>query len=490
MKVVIAQMEHETNTFSPIATEWKHFGKNGPYLGKDVIAEMSKTMTPIGAFINLSKKNNFEIVTPISGFAYPSGPVTQNTYQKFCQIILDSIDSDCDLLLMDFHGAMVVDNTTDDPEGDLLKKIREKNKNIPIGCSLDLHANVTPNMVKYSDVIVGYSTYPHIDMYETGSKVFNLIIDRIRKKIINNTLYHINIPILAQTLRMDTSTGAMRKLINFAKSYENDKTPSISIFGGFPQADTFYTGMSCIINTYETEKEANILLKKINDYAYSLRDDFLWFDDPLEKTLIKAKSKEASKPILLIDHSDNCASGGTQDTMTVLEKCIEQDLRGIAVGPIRDPETVDKLFKYDIDTESTIRLGGKNDMPLINLKGKPLRLSGKLINKTNGEYTITGPQFTGIKAFMGRTVVFETINAQIVICENLQEPWDIGVFESVGINPKKKKFLLLKSRMYFKPIFQPISDDTFYCKGNGVTSSDWKIFNYKKIRQPIYPLSL
>ena len=58
------------------------------------------------------------------------------------------------------------------------------------------------------------------------------------------------------------------KLINFAKSYENDKTPSISIFGGF-QADTFYTGMSCIINTYGTEKEANILLKKINDYAYS-----------------------------------------------------------------------------------------------------------------------------------------------------------------------------------------------------------------------------
>ena len=288
---------------------------------------------------------------------------------------------------------------------------------------------------------------------------------------------------------MDTSTGAMKKLINFAKSYENDKTPSISIFGGFPQADTFYTGMSCIINTYETEKEANILLKKINDYAYSLRDDFLWFDDPLEKTLLKAKSKEASKPILLIDHSDNCASGGTQDTMTVLEKCIEQDLRGIAVGPIRDPETVDKLFKCDIDTESTIKLGGKNDMPLINLKGKPLLLRGKLINKTNGEYTITGPQFTGIKAFMGRTVVFETINAQIVICENLQEPWDIGVFESVGINPKKKKFILLKSRMYFKPIFQPISDDTFYCKGNGVTSSDWKIFNYKKIRQPIYPLS-
>ena len=56
MKVVIAQMEHETNTFSPIPTEWKHFGKDGPYLGKDVISEMSKTSDSIGAFINLSKK--------------------------------------------------------------------------------------------------------------------------------------------------------------------------------------------------------------------------------------------------------------------------------------------------------------------------------------------------------------------------------------------------------------------------------------------------
>ena len=181
MKVVIAQMEHETNTFSPIATEWKHFGKNGPYLGKDVISEMSKTRLQLEHLLTF-QKNNFEDCYSYFCFAYPSGPVTQNTYQKFCQIILDSIDSDCELLLMDFHGAMVVDNTTDDPEGDLLKKIREKNKNIPIGCSLDLHANVTPNMVKYSDVIVGYSTYPHIDMYETGSKVFNLIIDRIRKK--------------------------------------------------------------------------------------------------------------------------------------------------------------------------------------------------------------------------------------------------------------------------------------------------------------------
>ena len=58
-----------------------------------------------------------------------------------------------------------------------------------------------------------------------------------------------------------------------------------------------------------------------------------------------------------------------------------------------------------------------------------MRLSGKLINKTNGEYTITGPQFTGIKASW-ENGCFETINAQIVICENLQEPWDIGVFES------------------------------------------------------------
>ena len=87
---------------------------------------------------------------------------------------------------------------------------------------------------------------------------------------------------------------------------------------------------------------------------------------------------------------------------------------------------------------------------------------------------------------MGRTVVLDTGAAQIVITERNQEPWDRGIFESVGIDPRSKRFLLLKSRMYFRPVFLPIAKGMVLCDSIGVGSSDWTLFRYEKLRHPIY----
>jgi len=106
----------------------------------------------------------------------------------------------------------------------------------------------------------------------------------------------------------------------------------------------------------------------------------------------------------------------------------------------------------------------------------------------DGEYTITGPQFTGMRCFMGRTVVLDTGTALVVISERNQEPWDRGVFESVGIDPARQRYLLLKSRMYFRPVFLPIAKGMVFCDAPGVSSSDWTEFEYRKLRRPIYPL--
>ena len=127
-------------------------------------------------------------------------------------------------------------------------------------------------------------------------------------------------------------------------------------------------------------------------------------------------------------------------------------------------------------------------MPSINLKGEPLELSGVVRAITDGEYTITGPQLTGVRSHMGRTVVLDTGAAEIVICERAQEPWDLGVFTSVGIDPRRKKYLVLKSRMYFRPVFLPIAKVAIEFDGVGVTSSDWTLFAYRKIRRPIFPI--
>jgi microcystin degradation protein MlrC len=195
-----------------------------------------------------------------------------------------------------------------------------------------------------------------------------------------------------------------------------------------------------------------------------------------------------ARPVLLLDHADNCASGANQDTMYVLREALRQGLTGIAVGPVRDPHAVAKLIEAGVGAKVTLPVGGKMDMPAIGRKGEPLELTGVVRAITDGEYTITGPQFQGMRCYMGRTAVLDTGTAQIVIIERNQEPWDRGVFTSVGIDPTQAKYLLLKSRMYFRPVFLPIAKGLVFCDAPGVGTSDWTSFEYRKLRRPIYPL--
>ena len=487
MKIVIAQMEHETNTFSPVETPWASFGPNGAYIGDGAYAAMKGTRTPIGAFIDLAEAEGAEIVTPVAGFAYPSGPVCGDAYDKFCKLIIDDISLGCDLIMLDLHGAMVVKDRTLDGEGTLLAKIREKAPHTLIGVSLDLHANVTDEMVKYADIIVGYKTYPHIDMYETGQLAGKLLLSAFKGDI--KPVMRVNrIPVLAQTLKMNTSEGAMKDYaLRAAASEKKTNVLAASAFGGFPMADIPQAGMSVVTITNGDFELAKSECEEILKVAWKQKEDFIWKDEPLSEAIEYAKNLKDG-PILLLDHPDNCATGATQDTMTTLKEALAQGLSDIAVGPIRDPEAVDTLIAAGVGSQVTLMVGGKTDMPAINKKGEPLELTGRVKNITDGEYTITGPQFTGVRASMGRTVVFKTDHAEIVITEKLQEPWDLGVFTSVGINPTLKKYLLLKSRMYFRPVFLPIAKHSVYCAGVGVGSSDWTMFNYKNIRRPIYPL--
>ena len=487
MKIVIAQMEHETNTFSPVETSWESFGPDGPYIGVHAYRAMKGTKTPIGAFIDIAEEANADIVTSVAGFAYPSGPVSGLAYDRFCDLIIEDVRQGCDLIMLDLHGAMVVKDRTLDGEGTLLKKIREVAPSTPIAVSLDLHANVTSDMVRNANIIVGYKTYPHIDMYETGVLAGKLLL-RLYRAEIKPVMHWNNIPVLAQTLKMNTSEGAMKSYSD--RAAQSEKKPNVlasSAFGGFPMADMPEAGMSVVMITDDDQELAKTECNAILDVAWKQKESFIWRDEPLEDSISHAKSLKEG-PILLLDHPDNCATGATQDTMTTLREALKQGLSDIAVGPIRDPEAVAQLIAAGIGATITLPIGGKTDMPAINKKGEPLNLTGVIKNITDGDYVIPGPQFTGVKASMGRTVVFDTGDAEIVITEKLQEPWDLGVFTSVGIDPSTKKYLLLKSRMYFRPVFLPIAKHSVYCAGVGVGSSDWTMFNYEKIRRPIYPL--
>ena len=194
--------------------------------------------------------------------------------------------------------------------------------------------------------------------------------------------------------------------------------------------------------------------------------------------------------MILLDHYDISASGGTQDTMTVLGAILDAGLEDVAAFAICDPEAVQELIAAGVGNKVTILLGGKMDMPSIGKVGEPRQVTGTVKLISDGLYRNLGPASTGLLMDMGPTVVLDTGKVEIVIISRQQEPNDKNALLSLGIEPARKKYLMLKSRIHYRAGFSDIAKEVIECAGTGVCTSDYGQLTFENVRRPIYPLDL
>jgi microcystin degradation protein MlrC len=485
MKFLIAMMKHETNTFSPVPTPLSRFGTSGPLWGQAAFDGYRGTRTPMGAYIDIAGSEGAQIITPVAAEALPSGVVPADVYNTICDAICNAVKEGCDAVFLDLHGAMVTE-AADDGEGALLERIRAISPAMPIAVTLDLHANLTERIVRNCTAIVGYKTYPHVDMYEAGNHAGTLVIRTLKGEIQPKMAWG-NRPLLAHTLRMNSSESPMKELIAAALAAEKTECLAATVFGGFPLADIYDAGVSSVVVTDGQYEKANQICNSLLEMAWKKREEFIYKSEPLAESVARA-GVLANGPVLLIDHADNCASGATQDTMAVVAEVIRQGLDDVAVGAICDPDAVEQMIAAGVGSKITISLGGKIDMPAIGRRGEPLTVTGLVKVISDGTFIPNDPTYAGVWNFLGRTAVLDTGAIQFVVISRNHEPWDMGLFRSVGIEPTRKKYLLLKSRIYYRAGFLPIARHIVECAGVGVASSDYTFFRFEKIRRPIYPL--
>ena len=426
-----------------------------------------------------------DIVTPIAGNAAPSGPVEMQAYVTMCDAIVEAVQAGCDVCFLDLHGAMVTE-TTDDGEGTLLARVRRVAPELPVAVSLDLHANLTDDIVDNCTALVGYKTYPHIDMYEAGEHAGRMVVRALNREI-QPVMAWGNRPILAQTLRMGHDDRPMGPLLEMAREEESKGLLAASVFGGFPLADIWHAGLAVVTIADGDRVAAEASRDRLLAAAWEERREFVFRSEALADTIARAKALETG-PVILLDHADNAASGGTQDTVAVLREVLRQGLDDVAMFALCDPRAVEEMARAGVGNTVTLNLGGRVDMPSIAKKGEPIELTGKVRAITDGDFVVTVPMGRGTTTSMGRTAVLDTGAVQIVVISRHTEPFDLGSFRSVGIEPTQKKYLILKSRIHYRAGFRAIAAHEIPCNGVGVTSSDNSLFDFEKVRRPIYPL--
>ncbi|MBC7134742.1 MAG: M81 family metallopeptidase, partial [Oceanibaculum nanhaiense] len=447
MRLVLGMMKHETNTFSPLRTDWARFQAWGAFTGEEARKNFEKTAMPLGAYMKLARERGADFTIPMAAEAMPSGPVERDAYERMAGAICEAVAKGCDGVLLDLHGAMVtVDH--EDGEGELLARIRKIAPDVPIAVTLDLHTNLTQRMVDNCTALIGYKTYPHVDMYEVAEQIGRVVLDSMAGKC-RPVMAWRSLPLLSQTLRQGTDDEPMKSLIAMTRAAEaKPGVLAASVFGGFPMADIRDAGTSVITVADGDAAQAQAVCDEIGEAAWKARESFIYQHEPLEQAVARAKTLTEG-PVLLLDHADNTGSGGTQDVMTVIAEVLRQGLEDVAVAAVWDPAAVQEMARAGVGATVTIRLGGKTDMPSIDLKGEPLEITGKVKTLTDGEWVVHGPMYTGVTVQMGPTAVLDTGKVQIVIVSRHHEPWDTGVFRSVGIEPEHKRYLVLKSRIHY-----------------------------------------
>jgi microcystin degradation protein MlrC len=200
----------------------------------------------------------------------------------------------------------MVSRVSDDGEGTLLERIRSIAPEMPIAVALDLHANITDKMIANCTVIAGYTTYPHVDMYDAGQRAGNILTDTLKGKV-KPTMAYANRPMLPHTLRMGTDDAPMGDLVARAKTIELKDALAVTVFGGFPLADFNDAGLSVVAVTDGNQKLAEDICQNLAQEAWQRRSEFVYKAEPLDESVAHA-GKFTEGPILLIDHADNCAS--------------------------------------------------------------------------------------------------------------------------------------------------------------------------------------
>ncbi len=492
MKVVIALVRHETNTFSPIATQLQSFcrgtRKDGPEYGDAARELCENTNSAAAAYLDLARSLDAEVDFAIVANAVPSGTVTRQAFEHIADTVTEAVGKGCDAVLLDLHGAMVAEGYPD-AEGELLRRVKAvAPAGVPVVVALDFHANFSEELIRNASVITGYRTYPHVDLYETGERGCRTLRRMLAEPLETEILWR-RLPMLTHMLKQTPASEPMKAIMDRAIEAEtNGEVLNASIFGGFPLADIPHVGLSVVIVADKRNmQQAEALLDELCQMAWERRDAFVYEVEPLHVTISRASQLEQG-PVILVDHGDNCGAGGVTDVMAVLKEVMKQGLTDVVAGPFWDPAAVATLAEAGVGQTVTVDIGGKTDMPALGLKGEPLTVTGKIVNITDGTFQVTGPMFTGMWLSLGKTIVLESQGVLIFICEKPQEPYDTGVFTHAGIDPFSKKYVLIKSRQHFRAGFEKDAKHIELIAGPGVCSSDYNLFPFKHLARPIYPL--
>ena len=483
MRVFMAMLSHETNTFSTLATDRAQFETRELRYGGEILEVYRGTGTCLGGMIDGAGARGLVLLPSLAAAASPAGRVAKDFYEDAKARICADLRAAgrLDGVLLDLHGAMVPEGI-DDGEGDLLAAVREQiGPRIPVGVTLDFHANVTAAMVRHATLLHGYKTYPHVDMAERGREAAERLADVGAGKIRPTTAFR-QPRLLPPIASQRTAEGPMRRLYDLADEMERDpRVVSVSVFAGFPLADIHDAGLSIYVATNGDAALAESLADRLETVAWNHRREFIHRAVPVREAVADALGRD-EHPVVLADIADNTGGGAAGDGTEILRELLRVEAPGVTVACVWDQEAAAACTR--VGATLTLAVGGKVD----DRHGAPVTVTGRVTALSNGQFVHKGPMLRGLPGNLGRTAVLQVGGVKIILISHRWQTLDPEMIRIVGIEPTEERILVVKSTIHYRAAFEPIAARIIEVDAPGLSSSNLDRFAFTHVRRPIFPL--
>lgn len=453
MRIAVGGFQHETNTFSPVPATFVDFATAdawpGLVAGADLLDAVAGINLPVTGFIDQARSDGHDLLPLSWCSATPSGRVTGAAFERIMAAMLDRLGRALpriDAVFLDLHGAMATEHL-DDADGEILRRVREVIGSRPLLATLDFHANVSAEMLRYATALCAYRTYPHTDMAESGARAARCML-QLNGRRPESALRPL--PFLLPLTTQCTLIEPLASILSEVAAQERPPLVSLNFAAGFPAADVRKCGATVFGYGFDAAS-LRAVVDNLADRIEAREHEFaleLYSIDAAMRELHAADSIP-DRPIILADTQDNPGGGGHADTTSLLKALLAQRIPNVLAGVICDPHAAGRAHEAGLGAHVDLDLGGVAPVP----GESPLHGRFQICALGDGAFTATGPYYRGARMALGPMALLRIGELTIAVSSRKQQAADQSMFRHLGAEPSRFAVLALKSSVHFRADF-------------------------------------
>jgi microcystin degradation protein MlrC len=486
MRVVVAELKQETNTFVPYPTTLAEFEAWHLWDGEEILANAPGNNWEVTGFIEVLEAAGIEPVPTIATMSISGGKVEQATFDDLLQRLLTRIEAaqPFDGVLLALHGAMVSD-AHDDADGEITAAVRRLiGPDVPLVVSMDLHANLTRRCVQEADAIVGFRTSPHIDQRNTGRRAADILVRTLRDEV-TPVMRMVKIPLdtPASTHRHE-APGPFQRLMEASKAAEQGSVLSATVFTVQPWLDIDEMGYATLAVTDGDPALAARVAEELAALAWSEREALFETQLVPPDEAIAWALAQPEGPIILSDLADGNGAGSPGDATAVIAALLAARPPKTTFATVRDADAARQAAAAGVGAEVDLMIGGKLD----HVYNQPIRYTGRVEFAGPASFRFGGGGYTGMAMDMGLCAVVRHEQLHLLITSNSCFCIDPAFYRTAGLEATEAQIVVVKSAIQFRSGFVGLEKGIALLDSPGMSSDHLEQYDFRNAPRPLYPL--